>query len=222
MFVPLIGLSQQEKNSISFIGGGEYQNAETTAWNIELNYSRQINSSRFYAEFGLNFSILEYTRDDKVQLYDDCGPFPTVALGSIPNAVNGYYHSSISQYHQIQSFRLQAGVNYHIIEKSTFTLSGGLNFVNQLVTRTYDHGQYVRRPDECADSIPTYTGTYSTRSGHNINYDKFSALIQPHVDFSVQLSPKISFTSRIAYYWQVAPRIRHSRAQLNVGLKYSW
>ncbi|MFK7786634.1 MAG: hypothetical protein AB8B56_16065 [Crocinitomicaceae bacterium] len=219
---PFFGLTQETVNSISLIGGGEYHDEETTSWNIELNYNRQIGSSKFFAEFGLNYSIQEYTRDQRFPLYGECGPYQSLSLGAISIPYNGYYQSSMSHYEQIQSIRLQAGVNYRIIETEQFQLSGGVNFVNQFVTKVYDHGQYVYFSEVCADSLPTWRGTYSSDRGRNIDYDKLSILLQPHIDASIALSPKWSLTSRLSYYWRVLPRVQHSRVQLNVGVKYSW
>lgn len=220
--VPIIGQSQTTKNTISLIGGAEYQDTETTGWNIEFNYERSIKSSRFYSEFGLNYSILEYNKMQKTNLEGVCGPYFSLSSAGIQfSPESGYYHRSEIKYSSQRAFRIQAGVNYHIIENSKLTISGGLNFVNQVITKTYQHGEYVIYPKDCADSLPILRGNISRSSGGIGSYD-LSMQLQPHMDFSVHFSPKFSFTSRLAYYWHVMPTPRDSRFQLNVGLQYKW
>ena len=101
------------------------------------------------------------------------------------------------------------------------TLSAGLNFVYQVIAKTYQHGEYILFPADCADSLPILRGNISGSSGGIGSLD-LSMQLQPHIDFSVHFSPNVSFTSRLAYYWHVMPTPRNSRFQLNVGLQYKW
>ena len=166
--VPIIGQSQTTKNTISLIGGAEYQNSETTGWNVEFNYKRPIKSSRFYSEFGLNYSILEYNKMQKTNLEGVCLPYFSLSSAGIQfSPESGYYHHSEIKYSSQRAFRIQAGINYHIIENSKLTLSGGLNFVNQVIAKTYQHGEYILFPADCADSLPILRGNISGSSGGN-------------------------------------------------------
>lgn len=216
--VPFIGHTQSSNNTISLLSGVEYQDETRTGWNAEVHFNRQINASKFYTEFGINYSSLEYNRGYRIEFTDGCGS--STPIGVFPQPINGYHYTSVIQYQKQQSIRLQAGINYHILEKSKFTVSGGVNFLNQMVVRSYQHGQYNLRAI-CEDSLPNIRGTFANNYSIYIR-DQLTFLAQPHLDVAVQLSPKIYFRSRFSYYWRLLPQVRHAQFQANVGLSYQW
>ena len=215
--VPFIGHTQSSKNTISLLSGAEYQDKRRTGWNAEVHFNRQINASKFYTEFGINYSSLEYNKGYRAQFSNLCGyPYPNGAF-----VATDYYSSTVIQYQKQQSFRLQTGINYHILEKSKFTLSGGVNFINQMTFSSYQHGHYNLHSVNCEDSIPMAQSTFANNSSSYIR-DQLTFLVQPHLDVAVQLSPKIYFRSRFSYYWRLLPQVRHAQFQANVGLSYQW
>ena len=64
-FCPFFVFSQEGNNALSVLGGIEYHNSKTYAWDVELNYNHQFQKlPKWSSEFGLNFlnlmKILRY------------------------------------------------------------------------------------------------------------------------------------------------------------------
>ena len=215
---PFLSSAQNLANAISVSVGAEYHNLNTHAWDAEVTYNRRFGkSNRFWSEFGVNYSILEYKGDSGITL-DTNNNQP--AFGSI------YYPSYIRReaihYSRTSALRLQAGINYTLIDEEKFRLSTGLNFVNQLLMRQREHGQRVYIPTEGADTLSVVYYNYFSEQNFASTANAITVILQPHVDVAIQLTDKLWFTSRIAYYWKVLPTVRHSRAQLNLGVRYEW
>ncbi|MCJ8292672.1 MAG: hypothetical protein HRT58_22485 [Crocinitomicaceae bacterium] len=215
---PFLSFSQNLTNAISISGGAEYHDANTHAWNTQLTYNRRFQKpSRFWSELGLNYSILEYKGDSGIKL--DTTP-PNLAMGTISS--NGYSSRQSVYYSKTSAFRISFGINYNLIDKEKFRLSTGLNVVNQLMLRQMEHVQFVLFPTFEGDTLDVIYSSYHSRRTFKTASNAITILLQPHVDMAVSITDKLWFTSRIAYYWQVVPTLRHSRAQLNLGVRFEW
>ncbi|MCJ8292671.1 MAG: hypothetical protein HRT58_22480 [Crocinitomicaceae bacterium] len=219
--LPFFSFSQNLTNAMSISGGAEYHDANTHAWNTQLTYNRRFQkSSRFWSEFGLNYSILEYKGDSGIKL-DTTPPYPSPSLVGIATP-DGYVRIHSSHYARTSALRMNIGINYTIIDKEKFRVSTGLNVLNQLLLREREHGQRIWVPGYVEDSLDVIYSQYSSEETLTNTSEAVTILLQPHVDVAVSITDKLWFTSRIAYYWEVLPYLMHSRAQLNLGLRFEW
>ena len=218
--LPSLAFSQHANNAFSIMGGGEYQDAHTHAWDIEFNYNRRLlPAPKWSAELGLNYSILEY-KGNSERVLDHS--FDHQLFG--PNG--GPYHilKQSAHYSKTTAVRVQIGLNYRIFDKANWNLSAGLHFVNEIQLYTYEHGQQVLVPlPAYADTLEVLDTHYSKerhpfRTGENA----ITIQLQPHLDLSTKLTTHLWFTSRAGYYARLGSTLKHSRAQLLVGLRYEW
>ena len=219
-FCPFFVFSQEGNNALSVLGGIEYHNSKTYAWDVELNYNHQFQKlPKWSSEFGLNFSILEFNEDSQILL--DTNYYYGTPHGSIVYA--GYGQRETVIYSRTSSFRIQAGVNHRILDKENLNFSVGLNVVNAILLRYKEQGQRVFVPEGYySDSLDVIRNSYSKETNLAGASNAITIQIQPHVDLSVKLTEKLWFTSRLAYYGQLLSSIEHSRGQLIMGVRYRW
>ena len=219
MISPAFCFAQILSNAVSISGGAEYHDSKTHAWDIDVAYHRQFHkSTRFWSEFGLNYSILEYKGDSGIKL--DTDPNSQIALGLV--YYPGYIKRESIHYSKTSALRIQAGVNYTILGTEKIKLSAGLNIVNQLMLRQREHGQNVFVPYNTFDTLEMIDIHYYSEQNLSTAKNAITIHFQPHLDMSLRISDKLWFTSRLAYYWRVLPNLEHSRAQLNLGLRFEW
>ncbi len=218
VFCPTLLFSQEGKHLLSVMGGGEYQQAKKHAWNVELNYRHPFhNSPKWSTELGINFSILEYKGGSSITL-DTNFSFQTYGQVIYP----GYVQRQQAHYSKTSALRIQAGLNYRLFETEKYHFSTGINFLNQVLIKHFEHGQRVLVPAEYGDTLSVIDYHYTSTSNMNNTNNPIVIQIQPHIDLAIKLRPRIWFTTRLAYYSQVLPRIEHSRVQLNVGVCFGF
>ena len=209
---PIFSFSQDINSALNLSGGAEYHDAKKHAWNVELSYQDRIaRSKRFWSEFGINYSVLEYKGDSNDKL-DTLNLGPQLALGAIYGP--GYSRSQKAHYSRSTSLRFQVGANFTILDKKKLNLSIGTNIVSQFLLNHQEHGQNVY--------VPIYDTLYFIDVHYSIEERSLAmdVHIQPHLDVSYLLSNNFWINARVSCYDKLFKRQKFLPTQVNLGLRY--
>lgn len=210
--LPFLAVAQNQNKNFSLLGGVEYRELRTHAWNLEVNYTHLFaKHPKWSFERGLNFSVLEYNADPA---YTFDTTFMQMPYGEIyyPNGPDDIFYSKTEHldYSRICMFRLQSGLNRNFIQSEKLTFSVGLNAILNLELGERQVGTAVWIPSESSNTDKVEYSEFNRKTAQAIGIT-----IEPHVDLGIRLNEKIWFTSRLAYYV-------FDRPQLNVGCSYRW
>ncbi len=210
--LPFLAVAQNPNRNVSLIGGVEYRELRTYAWNLEANYNHTLTKHpKWSFERGLNFSVLEYNADP-AYTFDTTLEQQTYGEVYYPNGPNDLYYGKKEhlEYSRLCMFRLQSGLNRTFIQREKLTFSVGLNAILNLKLGERQVGRTVWIPSEPSNTYKIEYSKFNRKTAQAIGIT-----IEPHVDLGIRLNEKIWFTSRLAYYVL-------DRPQLNVGCSYRW
>jgi hypothetical protein len=209
---PFLAFAQNPNRNFSLIGGVEYRELRSHAWNLEINYNRPLTKHpKWSFERGLNFSVLEYNADPTFT-FDTTFVHPTYGEIYYPNGPDDIFYSKTEHldYSRICMFRLQSGLNRNFIQREKLTFSVGLNTILNLNLGERQVGRAVWVPSWPSNTYKVEYSEFNRKTAQAIGIT-----IEPHVDLGIRVNEKIWFTSRLAYYVL-------DRPQLNVGCTYRW
>jgi len=218
---PFFSFSQDIKSALTLSGGAEYQKAHSHAWNVELSYQNRMgNSKRFWSEFGVNYSVLEYNGDSQNRL-----DTTNISLATTYAQVNyfGSFRRESVHYSRSSFLRFQAGTNFTILDQEKLHLTAGVNLVSQIEINHWEHGQRLYLPmitpegDTLSLSDVHYSSKHLSKGGNKT----VSLYVQPHIDASYLITNDLAITARLAYYRRIlfySPQ--DMRLQLNLGIQY--
>lgn len=217
--LPFSNFCQNSRNQATILGGIEFKDPKTMAWNVQTHFNRQFSGAeRWSSEYGIGFYVLEHRRNFNVPIsHDSSLVYPTYGATIYP----GYWQSDHIYYSKATAFRLQAGINYTFFRKERFTLSAGLNLVDDIMVDYKEHGQRSLQPVAgYGDTLQYKEYHYSVHQRMSSINNAISVQVQPHIDCFFPINKQLLFTTRLGYYGQFLPEFKFIRPQLNLGISY--